>query len=148
MRIAGSGKSSDVSKPLSGQARKEAFSVGAINEAEVASTVAPAAATDAPALAFDLWEAGDKGRSRRLAVVEQQRRTLDVLGALQQAYLEDHIDPRLARELVRRVHGEARAVQADVERRVGLGQRARRGVAELLADPEILEEVEIGRAHV
>ena len=46
-----------------------------------------------------------------------------------------------AGEHVGRIDGEARAVEPDVQRRIGLGQRARRGVAELLADREVLEEV-------
>ena len=46
-----------------------------------------------------------------------------------------------ARKDIGRVDGEARAVKPDIQCRIGLGQRARRGVADLLPDPEILEEV-------
>ena len=45
------------------------------------------------------------------------------------------------RKGVRRLHGEAAAGERGVERRVALGQRARRGVPDLLPDAEILEEV-------
>src|SRR5581483_1036041 len=42
---------------------------------------------------------------------------------------------------VRRIDRKARAEQADIERRIRLGERARRGMAEFLADLEVFEEV-------
>ena len=52
------------------------------------------------------------------------------------------------REHVRRIDGEARPVERDVQRRIGLGQRARGGMAEFLPDAEILEEIAVaGLVH-
>jgi hypothetical protein len=49
-----------------------------------------------------------------------------------------------AGELVRRIDGEARTVvERDVKRRIGLSERARRGMVEFLPDAEILEEVPV-----
>src|SRR5687767_6679511 len=46
-----------------------------------------------------------------------------------------------AREIVRRLHRETRAIQRLVKRGVASGHRARRGVADHLAEAEILEEI-------
>ena len=53
------------------------------------------------------------------------------------------------REGVGGLDGEARAVEGGVERDVARRHRARRGVADRLADPKVLEEIaRIGLAHV
>ena len=52
-----------------------------------------------------------------------------------------------AGEGVRRLHGEARAVEAGVERHVADRHGARRGVADGLAEAEILEEAAGIRLH-
>ena len=52
--------------------------------------------------------------------------------------------PGHARQRRRAVHGEARAGQRQVQGGVALGHGARRGVEDLLADREVLEEVALG----
>ena len=51
------------------------------------------------------------------------------------------LEPERARELVGGMKGEAAAGEADIERDVALRHGARRRVPDLLAEPEILEEV-------
>lgn len=113
MRVSGTGKSSDVSKTGSGKASTESFAVAADRLAGMAGGGEVSSAPAVDEIAFGLWEAGNRGRSRRRALVERQRRTLDILGALQQSYLDDRIDPRLAEELVRRLKAASREAPDD-----------------------------------